>query len=117
MLRHTESYLGKGAGARTALVGDAAHMIHPLAGQGLNMGLGDVECLSRCIEKAVLLGSDIGEFSRIPFRDGRDFPSCSGARTCISTDIDNRIAYGTTIVLSRTIYQKSHDNDYGGPIT
>lgn len=57
---HTESYIGEGAGARTVLVGDAAHTIHPLAGQGLNLGLGDVECLARCIHNAILHGGDIG---------------------------------------------------------
>jgi len=62
MLRHAESYLGEGARARTALIGDAAHTIHPLAAQGLNIGLADVECLSRCIQTAILSGSDIGKF-------------------------------------------------------
>ncbi|KAI0369821.1 ubiquinone biosynthesis hydrox [Pilatotrama ljubarskyi] len=57
---HADEYIGDGAGARTVLVGDAAHTVHPLAGQGLNMGLGDVEALFRCIHKAVLTGADIG---------------------------------------------------------
>lgn len=59
---HAESYIGEGTGIRTVLVGDAAHTIHPLAGQGLNLGLGDVECLTRCIHNAVLDGGDIGSF-------------------------------------------------------
>ncbi|EJF64010.1 ubiquinone biosynthesis hydrox [Dichomitus squalens LYAD-421 SS1] len=57
---HADDYIGDGAGARTVLVGDAAHTIHPLAGQGLNMGLGDVESLFNCIHKAVTNGGDIG---------------------------------------------------------
>lgn len=59
---HTETYVGEGQGSRTVLVGDAAHTIHPLAGQGLNLGLGDVECLSKCIHETVLRGGDIGSF-------------------------------------------------------
>jgi ubiquinone biosynthesis monooxygenase Coq6 len=57
---HADSYIGEGAGSRTVLIGDAAHTVHPLAGQGLNMGLGDVECLYRCIQNAVLYGGDVG---------------------------------------------------------
>ncbi|KAK2463656.1 hypothetical protein APHAL10511_004407 [Amanita phalloides] len=62
---HTDSYLGEGSGARTVLVGDAAHTIHPLAGQGLNLGLGDVECLAKCIDNALALGSDIGSYTAL----------------------------------------------------
>lgn len=58
---HTDSYIGEGRGNRTVLVGDAAHTVHPLAGQGLNMGLGDVECLVRCLHEAVLRGGDVGQ--------------------------------------------------------
>lgn len=46
---------------RTALIGDAAHTIHPQAGQGLNMGLGDSRSLASAIEYAVEHGADIGD--------------------------------------------------------
>ena len=45
---------------RVALVGDAAHVIHPIAGQGLNMGLKDVAALAETIVDAVRLGLDPG---------------------------------------------------------
>ena len=55
-LRHADTYIAH----RIALVGDAAHTIHPLAGQGLNQGQADVAALVRTIEYAVTHGADIG---------------------------------------------------------
>ncbi|KAJ4372521.1 putative ubiquinone biosynthesis monooxygenase [Neocucurbitaria cava] len=55
-MRHADTYTGE----RIALVGDAAHTIHPLAGQGLNQGQGDAAALVRTISHAVQTGQDIG---------------------------------------------------------
>ncbi|MET0968428.1 MAG: ubiquinone biosynthesis hydroxylase [Tardiphaga sp.] len=48
-------------GERLALIGDAAHVIHPIAGQGLNMGLKDVAALAETIVDAARLGMDFGQ--------------------------------------------------------
>ena len=48
-------------GQRLALVGDAAHGIHPIAGQGLNLGLRDVAALIDLMADAVRIGRDIGD--------------------------------------------------------
>lgn len=46
---------------RFALAGDAARGVHPIAGQGLNLGLRDVAALSECLVDAVRVGLDVGD--------------------------------------------------------
>ena len=47
---------------RVALIGDAAHTVHPMAGQGLNLGLGDVHALCQSFERASKAGMDVSTF-------------------------------------------------------
>ena len=55
-LQYAETYLAE----RLVLVADAAHGMHPIAGQGLNMGLRDVAALAEVLVDARLSGQDIG---------------------------------------------------------
>ena len=56
---------------RLALVGDAAHGIHPIAGQGLNLGLRDVEALVEVLAEAHGLGLDPGSAALLADYDRR----------------------------------------------
>ena len=53
---HAETYTAE----RLLLIGDAAHGIHPIAGQGLNMGFRDVAALTEVLTEAVRTGQDLG---------------------------------------------------------
>lgn len=61
-LNHANQY----ALRRVALIGDAAHTVHPLAGQGVNLGFGDALTLSKVIAEGIAVGSDIGEVCSAP---------------------------------------------------
>ncbi len=58
-LMHAKTYIG----TRLALVGDSAHGMHPIAGQGLNLGFRDVAALVECVVLAHRRGDDIGKES------------------------------------------------------
>ena len=68
---------------RIALVGDAAHGIHPLAGQGLNLGLRDVAALADVVVDAHRLGLDIGSLVVLErYERWRRFDNVSLAIAC-----------------------------------
>jgi len=72
---HSSRYVGP----RAALVGDAAHVVHPLAGQGVNLGFGDAEELAEVIAQAVRTGADIGDVSScLAGYESRRLPSNAG---------------------------------------
>ena len=74
---------------RMALIGDAAHVIHPIAGQGLNMGLRDVAALAEAVTDAARLGLDIGGANVLErYQRWRRFDT---ATMSVSTDALNRL--------------------------
>jgi 2-octaprenyl-6-methoxyphenol hydroxylase len=64
----------------TVLIGDAAHGVHPIAGQGLNVGLRDVAALAECIVDAARVGLEPGDAQTLSrYEKWRRFDSTSMA--------------------------------------
>ncbi len=75
--------------ARVALVGDAAHVVHPIAGQGLNAGLKDVAALAEVLTDAHRRGEDIGRADVLErYQRWRRFDT---AALAVATDGFNRL--------------------------
>ncbi|GLQ05013.1 FAD-dependent monooxygenase [Sneathiella chinensis] len=71
-LHQADSYIGE----RLALIGDSAHGMHPIAGQGLNLGLRDVAALAEVIMDAARLGQDPGsQTALLRYQQWRRFDS------------------------------------------
>ncbi|MFA1675008.1 ubiquinone biosynthesis hydroxylase [Rhizobium mongolense] len=74
---------------RFALAGDAAHGIHPISGQGLNLGFKDVAALAETIVEADRLGLDIGSINILErYQTWRRFDTF---RMGVTTDVLNRL--------------------------
>ncbi len=74
---------------RLALAGDAAHGIHPIAGQGLNLGFKDVAALAEVVVEADRLGLDIGALDVLErYQQWRRFDTLSMG---VTTDVLNRL--------------------------
>lgn len=76
-------------GPRLALAGDAAHGIHPISGQGLNLGFKDVAALAETVVEADRLGLDIGAINVLErYQTWRRFDTF---RMGVTTDVLNRM--------------------------
>ncbi|WP_375229658.1 FAD-dependent monooxygenase [Roseobacter sp. S98] len=85
---------------RTALVGDAAHGVHPIAGQGLNAGFRDIAALAEVITDAHRRGEDIGsEVTLGSYQTWRRFDNTALA---MATDTFNRLFSNDNPVLRAT---------------
>ncbi|WP_322867213.1 FAD-dependent monooxygenase [Aquicoccus sp. G2-2] len=74
---------------RLALIGDAAHGLHPIAGQGLNAGLRDVGALAHVLRHAARRGEDFGSASVLArYQEWRRFDT---AALALATDVTNKL--------------------------
>lgn len=98
-LCHSTHYVRR----RVALIGDAAHRMHPLAGQGVNLGFADVASLRQHCVDAVLRGQDIGDLEHLLAYESerqRNVVPLMGGIDCLNRLYSNRI---TPVVFLRNI--------------
>lgn len=86
--RHANKYVLPGL----ALIGDAAHSVHPLAGQGANLGLADAACLAEVIATAIDHDETIGDF-RVLRRYERARIGANGAMLQFVSGINRLFSY------------------------
>ncbi|XP_034936925.1 ubiquinone biosynthesis monooxygenase COQ6, mitochondrial [Chelonus insularis] len=96
---HAASYVANGV----VLIGDAAHRVHPLAGQGVNLGFGDITTLVKVLNNAVRDGAMLGDTQYLKkyetSRQRHNVP------TMLAIDALHRLYKGTAapIVLARSL--------------
>lgn len=84
-------------GERLALAGDAAHGIHPISGQGLNLGFKDAAALAETVIDADRLGLDIGSLAVLErYQAWRRFDT---VRMGVTTDVLNRLFSNDSSIL------------------
>ncbi|MBL4871051.1 MAG: UbiH/UbiF/VisC/COQ6 family ubiquinone biosynthesis hydroxylase [Robiginitomaculum sp.] len=83
--QHAKTYIGE----RLIIIGDAAHAIHPIAGQGFNMGLRDAAALADILVRARSEGRDLGaDINLALFEHWRKFDNTALTHAC---DVFNRL--------------------------
>jgi len=86
---HAASYVAPAV----ALVGDAAHKVHPLAGQGVNLGYGDIKCLVEQLVQAAHLGKSLSNIG--PLREYERLRQAHNVPLMMAIDLMARV-YSTT---------------------
>ncbi|MEM6422891.1 MAG: FAD-dependent monooxygenase, partial [Pseudomonadota bacterium] len=74
---------------RLVLAGDAAHGVHPIAGQGFNLGLRDVAALTEVLAEGARVGRDLGELALL--RDYERWRRFDNVSFALGTDALNRL--------------------------
>ncbi|XP_029172891.1 ubiquinone biosynthesis monooxygenase COQ6, mitochondrial [Nylanderia fulva] len=96
---HAASYVQPG----TVLIGDAAHRVHPLAGQGVNLGFGDVTVLTQILAEATVNGSHLNDMQYL--RRYETLRQRHNVPTMLVIDALHRLYRGTAapVVLARSL--------------